>query len=264
MSAVDQRVGTGASRVRRLLSRALLVAGGTLAGTAAAWALATSPASAQAPVDPDAVTGITQVSPVRAALDPVALTEVREAVRDLDVALGTPPVREPSPPDLGRVAEEIRGTVEHVGGWLKPARPTDQVATEPVVAAVVARGVTETTPATTAAPQSAGAPVVHGVFDLISRTWLETSRQPVAALPGDTGPSLPGDPSGLPSMPFAPLGAPVHCSCGGDGSGNAGGGSGPFSAVSADRFDAAVARALSPATERNVVMPGKQPGITPD
>ncbi|WP_158853030.1 hypothetical protein [Saccharothrix deserti] len=272
MSAVDQRVGTGASRVRRLLSRALLVVGGTLAGSAAAWALSTAPASAQAPIDRDAVTEVAQQashSPLDATLTPatltpVGLTPVGEAVQELDSTLRTPQVREPSPPDLGRVAGDIRGTVEHVGDWLQPRLPEPAPA-DIVVGGTVAQRVTETTPAATAVPVSAGTPVVQGWFGTFSRTWLEASQQPIAELSGDTtGPSLPGDPSGLPSMPFAPLGAPVHCSCGGDGSGSSGGGSGPFSGVSADRIDSAVARALFPATERNVVMPGKQPGITPD
>ncbi|WP_447004938.1 hypothetical protein ACRAKI_36110 [Saccharothrix isguenensis] len=274
MSRVDQRVGTGASRVRRLLSRALLVVGGTLAGSAAAWALAAAPASAQEPVDQ--VTGITSLTDVtgaarhdrfEAALDattqnPVVPAPIGEAVRELDTALRTSQVREPSPP-IGRVTGELRDAVDHVGDWFQTRSPQPSPA-DTVVDGTEAQRVTEATPAATAVPVHAGTPVVQGVPHPFSRTWLEMSRQSSTALPGDTGSSLPGDPSGLPLMPFAPLGAPVHCSCGGDASGSAGGGNGPFSAVSADRYDAAVARALFPATERNVVMPGKQPGITPD
>ncbi|ONI82180.1 hypothetical protein ALI22I_39255 [Saccharothrix sp. ALI-22-I] len=259
-------MGTGASRVRRLLSRALLVVGGTVVGSAAAWALSTAPASAQPSIDHDVVTEVAQEaseSRLQAPLNPVGLPPVGEAVQDLDTTLRTQPVREPGPPDLGRVAEDIRGAVEHVGGWIQPRLP-ELVPTDLVVGGTEEQRVTETTPAATAVPVSAGTPVVQGVFDTFSRTWLEASQQPITELPGDTGSSLPGDPSGLPLMPFAPLGAPVQCSCGGDGSGSSGGGSGPFSAVSADRIDSAVARALFPATERNVVMPGKQPGITPD
>jgi hypothetical protein len=293
MSRVDQRVGTGAGRVRRLLSRALLVVGGTLAGSAAAWALAAAPASAQEPVDQ--VTGVTSltdvtgsprptgidatldatgqnpvtqnlVTPSPAKLNPATLnqvvpTPVGEAVRDLDTTLRTP--QEPSPPDIGRVTGDLRGAVEHMGGWFQ-ARTSEPSPTDKVAAGATAKRVTEATPAATAAPVSAGTPVVQGVSGTSGHVWLDMSPRSSAALPGDTGSSLPGDPSGMPSMPFAPLGAPVHCSCGGDASGSSGGGNGPFSAVSTDRFDAAVARALFPATERNVVMPGKQPGITPD
>ncbi|MFI9008602.1 hypothetical protein ACIGNX_15365 [Actinosynnema sp. NPDC053489] len=268
MSRVDQRVGTGASRVRRLLTRTLLVVGGTLAGTAAAWALSTSSASAQVGVDQVAEVAHGTVSAgavegaVEAALTPVRESRVGEAVRELDAALGAPRVPEPTAPRLRQVAEDIRGAVDGVGGWLRRGSSARSTADE--VGVVVAQPVTQTTPVTTAVPVSAGTPVVHGVFAKFSRTWLDASRQPVAALPDAGGRSLPGDPSGLPSMPFAPLGAPAHCACGGDGSGVPGGGNGPFTVVSTDRTDSAVARALFPATERNHVMPGKQPGITPD
>ena len=265
MSCVDQRVGTGASRVRRLLSRALLVVGGTLAGTAAAWALSTTAASAQVPlVDPVTEVARDSLSP-RAAESPVeaALAPVGRAVHDLDAALSTPRAHEPSPPDLRRVAEDIRDAVGGVRDWFQP-RASQPAPVDVVVGEAVTQRVTETTPAATAVPVSAGTPVVQGVFGKLSRTWLDAPRQPVVTLSGTGGSSLPGDPSGLPSMPFAPLGAPAHCSCGGDGSGSSGGGNGPFTAVSADRIDAAVARALFPATERTTVTPGKQPGITPD
>ncbi|MER5261031.1 hypothetical protein ABTZ99_02955 [Actinosynnema sp. NPDC002837] len=265
MSCVDQRAGTGAGRVRRLLSRALLVVGGTLAGTAAAWALSATAASAQIPVV-DPVTGIAHDSlPPRAAEGPVeaALAPVGRAVHDLDTALSTPRVPEPSPPDLRRVAEDIRDTVGGVRDWFRhPA--SEQAPVDVVVGGTVTRHVTETTPAATAVPVPAGTPVVQGVFGKLSRSWLDAPRPQVVAPSGDDGPSLPGDPSGLPSMPFAPLGAPAHCSCGGDGSGSSGGGNGSYTAASADRLDPAVARASSPATERNTVTPGKQPGSTPD
>jgi len=265
MSCVDQRAGTGAGRVRRLLSRALLVVGGTLAGTAAAWVLSATAASAQVPVL-DPIAGIAHDAlPPGAAQGRVeaALAPVGQAVHDLDTALSSPRVPEPSSPDLRRVAEDIRGAVGGVGDWLRlPASRPAPV--DVVVGGAVTRHVTETTPAATAVPVPAGTPVVQGVFGKLSRSWLDAPRPPAAASSGTGGTSLPGDPSGVPSMPFAPLGAPAHCSCGGDGSGSSGGGSGPFTAASADRIDPAVARALSPATERNTVRPGKQPGTTPD
>ncbi len=269
MSCVDQRVGTGAGRVRRLLSRALLVVGGTLAGTAAAWALSASPAAAQVPVAEVAEAAHGSLSPsaakgsVEAVLAPVRASEVGQAVQELDTALRTPRVPESSPPRLRRVAEDIRDTVGGVREWFQH-RASERAPVAVVVGGTVKQRVTEATPAATAVPVSAGTPVVQGVFGKFGRTWLDAPRQPVVALSGAGGSSLPGDPSGLPSMPFAPLGAPAHCSCGGDGSGSSGGGNGPFSVVSADHIDSAVARALFPATERNVVMPGKQPGTTPD
>jgi hypothetical protein len=266
MSCADQRVGTGASRVRRLLSRALLVVGGTLAGTAAAWALSATAASAQIPVvDPVTEVARDSLSP-RAAESTVeaALAPVGRAVHDLDTALSTPRVPEPSPPDLRRVAEDLRGAVGSVRDWFQHRASEQASPVDEVVGGAVTRHVTETTPAATAVPVPAGTPVVQGVFGKLSRTWLDAPRQPVAALSDTSGSSLPGDPSGLPSMPFAPLGAPAHCSCGGDGSGSSGGGNGSFTAVSAGHLHSSAARALLPATERNTVTPGKQPGITPD
>ncbi|QFZ23886.1 hypothetical protein [Saccharothrix syringae] len=283
MSAVDQRAGTGAGRVRRLLSRALLVVGGTLAGTAAAWALTAAPAAAAAPVDHEVVVGhaaegsrdslrevVAPIGQGRVGREPIGAsplgsTDVGGAVRELDAALRSPRVQEPQRPDLGRVAEEIRDTVEHVGTWFQPRAPK-QVTTDDAVGGTPAQHATETTPATTAAvPVTAGTPVVHGVFGKLSRLWLDLATGATTAPVADQGSTLPGDPSGLPLMPFAPpLGAPAHCTCGGDASGSQGGGSGPYATASAHTSDTAVARALFPATVRTVVMPGKQPGITPD
>ncbi|MFD7655910.1 hypothetical protein ACFV4N_18200 [Actinosynnema sp. NPDC059797] len=291
MSAVDRRVGTGASRVRRLLSRALLVVGGALAGTAAAWALSAAPASAAASdTDHDVVGGITARGPLHEALAPIGQdglgpdgvvdpdglrsTGLDRTVRELGDALGAPRVREQESPDLGRVAEELRGTVEHVGAWFQPRSSTPSTPLKPVAPADEAIGAIgrqpthptpETTPTTTVVPVDAGTPVVTGVFGRLSRLWLEQAPGTTPVPAAEPGSSLPGDPSGLPLMPFAPpISAPAHCTCGGDGSGSPGGGSGSYTTASAHLFDTAVARALFPATVRNVVMPGKQPGITPD
>lgn len=61
MPHVDQRVGMGVGRMRRLFTRALLITGGTLAVTAAGWLLASPTASAQeatpAHLDPSPGTG---------------------------------------------------------------------------------------------------------------------------------------------------------------------------------------------------------------
>ncbi|MFC6092876.1 hypothetical protein [Saccharothrix lopnurensis] len=278
MSAVDQRAGTGASRVRRLLSRAALVVGGALAGTAVAWALSAAPASA---TDHEVVGEVAAHSPLREVLAPIGpdglgpdglnpdglrSTGLGQAVRELDTALRTPRVREPKSPDLGRVAEEIRGTVGHVGTWFRPSAPKPVTTTDDgPVGRAPAHPTPETTPTTTAVPVDAGTPVVTGVFAKLSLLWLDQAPGTAPVPAADRGPSLPGDPSGLPLMPFAPpLGVPAHCTCGGDASGSSGGGGGQYTTASAHLSDTAVARALFPATVRNVVMPGKQPGITPD
>ncbi|MBB5960537.1 hypothetical protein FHS29_007165 [Saccharothrix tamanrassetensis] len=256
------------SRVKRLLSRALLVAGGTLAGTAAAWALSTAPATAQVADHEDAVTVVTHVvtdrEPVRQVVAPV-----RETVLDLDAALRAQRAGDAAPPDLGQVAEGIRDTFGHVHTWFEPRSTgpvrTDHALTGRAVAVAVAVRQTEPAQNATAVPVSVGTPVVRGPFGKLSETWSSSSAQQLDALPGEPHHSRQSDPAGPPFAPFAPpLGVPVHCSCGGDGAGSAGGGNGPFTGTTADGVDPAVARALLPATERNTVMPGKQPGITPD
>jgi hypothetical protein len=69
----------------------------------------------------------------------------------------------------------------------------------------------------------------------------------------------------VPFVPFAPpVNIPVHCSCGGDGSGSAGSQSSASQAAFVNAYNSAVARALKPTTERITVLPGKQPGSTPD
>jgi hypothetical protein len=187
-------------------------------------------------------------------------------VRELDAALRTP--GEPKRPDLGRVAEDIRGAVAHVGGWFQPRSPKQATGHDAVGGASprTAAGTDQATPTTAAVPVTAGTPVVTGAFGKLSRLWLDLVATGTAPVPAaERGSPLPGDPSGLPLMPFAPpLGVPAHCNCGGDASGSQGGGSGSYTTASAHPSDTAVARALFPATVRNVVMPGKQPGITPD
>lgn len=269
----------GASRVRRLLTRALLVAGGALAGTAAVWALSAAPASAQVAEEGDALTtaltSATQRTPLAEAVAPVT-APVTGAVTDLDTALRAQreKAREAAPPDLGLVAHDLRDTVGQMGALFQPEpelKP-ERVAVVPRVDVVGRTATVSTQPAAPTPAATAPAPVaqvpvteVAGTFHELSKTWASLSPQRLLALPAEEHPTLPGDPSGAPSIPFAPpAGAPVHCSCGGDGSGSAGGGSTPFTGSSAHDTDSATARATLPADERNTVMPGKQPGITPD
>ncbi|MEU4801536.1 hypothetical protein [Actinosynnema sp. NPDC023587] len=262
------RAGSGVCRVKRLLTRALLVAGGTLAGTAAAWALSTAPATAQVAEADGLVTAVTQVVADQSV--PEALAPVGEIVRGLDAPSITQRAGEAAPPDLGQVADGLRDTVDRMGAWLDPhlSAPAAPVHTEALAGRPVEIDTprTESTPAATAVPTSVGTPVVQGPFGKFSESWASSPAQPLD-VPTDEVQhhSQPGNPAGPPFAPFAPpLGVPAHCACGGDGSGSAGGNSGPFTALFADTVDSAVARALLPATERNTVMPGKSPGITPD
>ncbi|XVV03802.1 hypothetical protein ACQPW3_41975 [Actinosynnema sp. CA-248983] len=245
------------SRVRRLLSRALLVAGGALAGTAAVWALSASPASAHSA---DAVTSVTEavaVSPVGEAVAPV-----RETVRDLDRKIRAEH-EHPRVPDLGRVAEDIRDTFGHTVARFEPNLGQSVIASSLSGRAVNRH--TEPASEATAVPVSIGTPVVRSPFGKLSESWASSPAPSSDASSDEDRTSPTGGPAAPTRTPFAPpSGVPVHCSCGGDGSGSAGGGSGPFTGVTADGMDAAVLRALLPGTERNSVLPGKQPGTTPD
>ncbi|MEU5690628.1 hypothetical protein [Actinosynnema sp. NPDC020468] len=274
MSAVD-RESTGARRVRRLLTRALLVAGGTLAGTAALWSLSTGAADAEEVDRGDAVTSLTgsilAANPLGEALAPVD-----QAVRDLDTTLRAQQekVRKVAQPDLGQVTA---GLTDAVTTWLQPlqAQPAEQSSGTVVVvvpeqfadaAPVVPQQAPEAVPAPVAEPVEAGTPVVQGAFAEFSESWTSATRQPVTTeLPTYHRDSFPGGPSGTPFLPpVPPVGAPAHCTCGGDGSGNPSGGTTFFTTYASARTASASARALFPADERNAVAPGKQPGTTPD
>ncbi|WP_433266795.1 hypothetical protein ACQPZF_41830 [Actinosynnema sp. CS-041913] len=254
------------SRVKRLLTRALLVAGGALAGTAAAWALATAPATAEVVAHEDAVAAVTQVVADRPSVrEPVRETvaPVRETVHLLDATLHAHRAGDAAPPQLGQVAEGIRGAVGEMGAWFEQRSNLPARADAPTGRSVAVQR-TEPAPTATAVPVSVGTPVVRGAFGKLSETWAHASAQPLRVSSDEPHGSQPGAPAG-PLAPFAPpSGVPAHCACGGDGAGSAGGNSGPFTGVFAEGVDSATARALLPATERNTVMPGKQPGITPD
>jgi hypothetical protein len=56
------KANTGKSRMPRLLSRSLLVLGGAVAGTAAAWMISSASASADTLVDPAPVAAVSAVS----------------------------------------------------------------------------------------------------------------------------------------------------------------------------------------------------------
>jgi hypothetical protein len=269
LSAVGQQAGTGASRIRRLLSRALLVVGGTVAGTAAAWVLSTATASAEAP-DADSITVVQQQSfdhvlptVVHPVVDPA-----KRAVQDTDKALRAQRANTVAPPKLEQVASQFRTAVTQVTERFESRLPEAGDAAGRSVSGNTATVVPAVDDTTTAAPAPTGAsPVqepVHAVAEFGEKWAHETSGQR-SALPDDSRPALPGGSSPLPLAPFAPpAGVPVHCGCGGDGSGSTGGHNMAAQAAFVNAYNSAVARALKPATERVSVMPGKQPGITPD
>ncbi|GAA3859990.1 hypothetical protein GCM10022243_27390 [Saccharothrix violaceirubra] len=259
MSAVDRH--TGASRIRRLLTRALLVAGGTLAGTTAAWALSDASASAL-PLDQDLVPVVGEAP----TLESVDLTPVGDAVRALDSVVQVP---DAPAPKLDRVAEQVRDTVTT---WLVPHEAVAPVVDTFKVAVPSAPSRVDSRPTATAVPvEEAGTPEAHEADHAVAPTVPSTrsfaaGSEAAAVEASAASASAPTYPAGLPSKPFSPpAGVPVHCTCGGDGSGNSYQGnalsSGAF-AFSGD--ESAMTGAALPAGRRPAVSPGKQPGVTPD
>ncbi|PRY45839.1 hypothetical protein CLV43_10199 [Umezawaea tangerina] len=281
MSAVDERAGMGARRVRRALGRALLVLGGAAAGTAAAWVLSTATAAAEAP-ESDVVTAVSagasqhqfdEVLPARmnTAVDPV-VAPATQTVAGIDQALRAEQekARAATTPKLEEVADQLRGGFDEVGSWFEPrwAEVLDPSALLPV--GKTASAVSQVSPTTSdvVAPATVGTPVVEAPATHHSRFGDQWAQQPVpprTAQGDESRPDFPGDRSPVPFAPFAPpVNTPVHCSCGGDGSGSAGSQNSASQAAFVNAYNSAVARALKPTTERISVLPGKQPGSTPD
>ncbi|QUF01949.1 hypothetical protein KCV87_20730 [Actinosynnema pretiosum subsp. pretiosum] len=264
-----------------MLSRALLVAGGALAGTAAAWALSAAPASAET-LDLNPVGVLSEGGLGGGPLSEV-LSPVDKAVDDLDAAIRAQreALVEIPRADLGRVAEDIRGAVGQVGGLLgvEPVLQVVEVQDAPRVDAALAPTAIPALPEQHQAPAEAeaapvAAPETPAAAEVEAQQWstrasaapaapVERSRNEAPA--AEARPAQPVTPD-LPSVPVVPAsGTPAHCSCGADGASSSNNNGGALSTIaSTSGVPTAAARALLPATERNTAMPGKQPGITPD
>ena len=272
----------GARRVRRAFNRALLVLGGVVAGTAAAWVLSTATAAAEAP-DSDVVSAVSaQVpqhslvellpAPVNTAIAPV-VEPVTRTVAEVDQALRVQQekARAATAPSIDAVAGQLRGSLDEVGSWIAP-RWAEVL--NPDAPPLVDNPTANTAPEASSpigdsvAPISVGTPVVEAPATPYSRSgdqWAQQSDPSRTAQGDDSRPDFPGDRSPVPFVPFVPpVNVPVHCSCGGDGSGSAGSQNSAAQAAFVNAYNSAVARALKPTTERISVLPGKQPGSTPD
>ncbi len=289
----------GGHRVSRLLSRALLVLGGVTAATAAAWLISSATASAdtlpsvvspgQAVVTGSGLADLTnKASGAQSASKPFgtglssAVSSVSDPVADAgSTALNAANVvTEPSrhvvlplaadlpatPAGLDQLTTGLRGAVGQLGDRI----PVDTALPAQLVGHL-GRGAVSTpaVPATPAQPSTTGRyrtgtqsfPVAarqHGKPG-IDASSVVGQHHPVGSLP--LAPSTPG------SSPFGPLTFPaVPGSGGGSGNGfaaSAGLGlvAGSGSPISPELH---VVDVLSPAVEPASVMPGKQPGVTPD
>jgi hypothetical protein len=184
---VEQRAEVTPRRARRLITRALLVLGGAVAASAAAWALSSTTASADPlalPANPvsslttdatsttsadaasaDATSAVNAVtgsavtsSDVAGAVDPAvhALHQVTTGRTPIAMPVAAPQLPHP-PADLGAVAEQVRSTVsggtDLVGDRLNPDLPTaDQLIP---AAATLAHPAAHTDPMAAAPDQTA-------------------------------------------------------------------------------------------------------------
>ena len=110
-----------AARVRRVVSRGLLVVGGVVAGTAAAWLLSSATASAEAQPHPLAHPGLGSVAVPSAAAAKASLTEnplarnATKAVEDVDTVVKTTvhtvTAHSAAPVDLSTVVGDLDATL---------------------------------------------------------------------------------------------------------------------------------------------------------
>jgi hypothetical protein len=271
----------GARRVRRAVNRALLVLGGAVAGTAAAWVLSTATAAAEAP-ELDVVSAVSAQAPrqslvellpapVNTAIAPV-VEPVTRTVAEVDQVLRVEQekARAATTPNIEAVAGRLRGSLGEVGSWIAPRRVEVLNPDAPPLVDETANTAPEASSpiGDSVAPVSVGTPVVEAPATPYSRFGDQRAQQfdpPRTASGDDSRPDFPGDRSPVPFVPFVPpVNVPVHCSCGGDGSGSAGSHNSAAQAAFVNAYNSAVARALKPTTERISVLPGKQPGSTPD
>ncbi|NGY61875.1 hypothetical protein G7043_23385 [Lentzea sp. NEAU-D13] len=256
MFSADLRAKTGANGIRRFATRALLAVGGAIAGTAVAWALTTSSATAAETVPSADVQQFDVVSKIVAKSDeklPV-VDPAATAVHKIDETLRTEQQKARAAlPDVQvqtaveQIAERILPQVTRIGQAQAPAteRSMDVIFPE--------------TPATTEAAVSA--PVVSQFAGPSGTSWTDLLEHNDFVVPSKQRPSLPSNP--MPKLPV-PAPAPVQCTSCSDGSGSAKGSTSAALAASGNAHGTAVTRALAPSTDEVTVTPGKQPGINPD
>jgi hypothetical protein len=253
--SADLRAKTGANGIRRFATRALLAVGGAVAGTAIAWALTTSSASAAETVPSEAgqqfdvVTKIVSVDEKLPVVVPAAnaVHEIDESLRaeQQKARAALPAVQVPEVVD--QIAERILPQVTRIGQAQAPA---------------TARSMDVIFPETEAATEAAeSAQVVSQFTGSSGASWTDLLEHNDFVVPSGQRPSLPSNP--LPKLPV-PAPAPVQCSSCSDGSGSAKGSTSAALAASGNGYGSAVTRALAPSTDEVTVTPGKQPGINPD
>jgi hypothetical protein len=249
--SADLRAKTGANGIRRFAARALLAVGGAIAGTAVAWALTTSSASAATDEAQqfDVVTKIVSVDEQLPVVVPAAT-----AVHELDEALRAEQQKARAAlPDV-QVQQAVVQITERILPQVTRIGKSETAATERSMDVIFPE-----TPAATGA--AASAPVVSKFTGPSGASWTDLLEHNDFVVPSEQHPSLPSNP--FPKLPV-PAPAPVQCSSCSDGSGSAKGSAIAALAAFGNGYGTAVTRALAPSTDEVTVTPGKQPGINPD
>ena len=261
----------------RLLSRALLVLGGATAATAAAWLLSSGTASADTmPAVPNAPAGVTHVvstsdsaaAPFETPLS-TAVSSVTDPVTDAGstaVDAVTQPSQHALPlpaanaTGLDQLTTGLRATVGQLGDKLPvskelPAQLVQHLGRTPVSTPAVPVIAVPLTPTTPRHLPMQPVPFAGQHSHLANRAGdvfpAQHGNHGTPSAPGTTAPS---SPLTVPAMP------------GGSGTGFAApAGVGLPSGNAGHLFpELHVIDVLAPATEPTAVMPGKQPGVTPD
>jgi hypothetical protein len=272
----------------RLLSRALLVLGGATAATAAAWLLSSQTAAAESlPPVPSATVQAVSTAPTVSTSDAAAapfstplsttVSSVADPVTDTGstavdavtepsqhAVLPLPAVQDTTSAGLGGLTSGLRGTVGRLDERLPVGRDLPaqliQHLTRTPVSTPAAPSVAVPVPAATTPHHIT---VQDGPFAGQHSRIGGVLRRGAGPFAGDRGRQH--APHNQGSVPFGPL-VPAMPGNGGNGGGFAGpAGLGLTSgATSAILPELHVVDVLAPAIEPVPVLPGKQPGVTPD
>lgn len=258
MSSADLRAKTGANGIRRFATRALLAVGGAIAGTAVAWALSTSSASAAETVPSseagqqfDVVTKIVSVDEQLPVVAPAAT-----AVHKIDETLRA----EQQKARAALPEVQVQQAVEQIAARVLPQ--VTRIGQDQ--AAATERSMDVTFPEIPAPASETGQSPVAQASQYTGpsgASWTDLLGHNDFVVPSTEHPSLPANP--FPKLPV-PAPAPVQCTSCSDGSGSAKGSTIAALAASGNGCGTSVTRALAPSTDEVTVTPGKQPGINPD
>jgi hypothetical protein len=247
--------------VRRMLSRAGLVLGGVVVGTAAAWLLSAADASADT-ATPEVL------QPVVGTLTAPGDTKPTELPQYVDQIVHKTVPQPPAPPtDLAEFGKHVQGAVDEVATHLTRTTQRDDrsESSAPAALRLLELGNHDAPPVVhplDVTPQTA--PALTGQA---RTTAHDFSRHPVTESPRhepvkDPAPGLPTLPP-LPAPlvpPTAPAGSCNSCGHGSDDDLGV-----PFAVTwPAPQFGSATSRALRLSSQHVVTAVGAQPGVTPD